>query len=382
LIRILHYYVNFSKPIQERSFYQFYSLTFNTGYISRTKMHKKNFHLKESDCTIYFNDSFSHLEKIADKSKCILLIDKIVYKKHTKIFRGWEIILCEGGEEHKNQKTIQSLILQLISIGANRETILVGIGGGVVTDMAGFIAGIYMRGIRFGFIPTTLLAMVDASLGGKNGVNAEVYKNMIGLISHPSFILYDKRFLSSLPNKEWVNGFAEIIKHACIFDRTLFKELQKNHLQAYQHDQNKLDKLIAKNVHLKMKIVQKDPLEKHERKLLNFGHTLGHAIENELRLSHGQAISIGMVAAAKISKNILNFKETDEIIALLEKYKLPIHHRMNMERILPIMLKDKKSNGDTIDYILLKSIGKGVIQSLPIPRLFSEFQNVPHAVLH
>ncbi len=345
-------------------------------------MRKKIFQFQESECTFYFNDAFSHLEKIVDKDNAILLIDKTVCKKHAKTFLGWKIILCEGGDENKNQKVINSIITQLIRMGANRQTILVGIGGGVVTDMTGFVAGIYMRGIGFGFLPTTLLAMVDAALGGKNGINSGLYKNMIGLISQPSFILYDKIFLNSLPKKEWINGFAEIIKHACIRDPQLFNDLEKNNLEIFQKDPVKLEALITKNVNLKMKIVLEDPHEKNTRKLLNFGHTLGHAIENGKKLPHGEAISIGMVAAARLSRNILNFGETEKIIELLKKYGLPVRKKMNAKNVFEMMQSDKKTHGDSIDYILLEKIGKAVIHPIHMSQLLIELQKLSNAVHH
>lgn len=343
-------------------------------------MRKKNFHFKESNCIIYFNDSFSHLEKITDKSNTILLIDKTVSKKYAKLFKDWKIILCEGGDANKNQTAVNSIITQLITLGANRQTFLIGIGGGVVTDFTGFIAGIYMRGIRFGFVPTTLLAMVDAALGGKNGINSGLYKNMIGLTSQPSFILYDKNFLTSLPKKEWVNGFAEIIKHACIRDRHLFKYLENNSLDVFRKNPVKLDRLIVRNVNLKMKIVLEDPLEKNIRKLLNFGHTLGHAIENKNKLPHGHAISIGMVAAARLSCNILNFGETERIILLLKKYGLPVRKKLDAEKVFAMMQSDKKTLGNTIDYILLKKIGQAEIRNVPMPQLLTELQKLSNAV--
>lgn len=345
-------------------------------------MRKKVFHFKEKDCTIFFNDSFSRLEKIVDKNNSFLIIDKNVYKKHQRTFNGWKTILCEGGEQNKNETTIHSIITQLIELGANRQSFLIGIGGGVVTDIAGFVAGIFLRGIRFGFIPTTILSIVDAALGGKNGINAGLYKNMIGLIQQPTFILYDTKFLNSLPKKEWVNGFAEIIKHASIRDSKLFNFLEKNELADFQNDRRKLDWLIEKNVELKMKIVLEDTYENGSRKLLNFGHTLGHAIENVFNMPHGFAISIGMVAATKFSRDILNFKEVERVMHLLKKYGLPVYKKLNVQNIFEIMQKDKKSDGNSIDYILLEKIGKAVIYRIPLPRLLLEMQNLPNAVHH
>ena len=174
---------------------------------------------------------------------------------------------------------------------------LVGIGGGVITDLTGYVAAIYMRGLSFGFVPTSILAMVDAAIGGKNGIDVGVYKNIIGTIRQPQFLLYDYSLLKSLPQSEWVNGFAEIVKHACIKDARLFNTLRQNSIRSYQRNSKELGALIKKNVHIKASVVQADEFEKGERRLLNFGHTLGHAIENIYKMPHGHAISIGMVAA-------------------------------------------------------------------------------------
>ena len=154
------------------------------------------------------------------------------------------------------------IIEQLIGFEADRSTTLIGVGGGVVTDLTGYVASIYMRGIRFGFVPTSLLAMVDASIGGKNGVDVGDYKNLVGSIRQPSFLLYDYNFLKSLPDIEWSNGFAEIIKHACILDQQSFKLLAKNHLQSIKKDKKLLASIIEKNVLLKTSVVKKDEFEK------------------------------------------------------------------------------------------------------------------------
>ena len=200
---------------------------------------------------------------------------------------------------------------------ADRKTVLIGVGGGVVTDMTGYVASVYMRGIGFGFIPTSLLAMVDASIGGKNGIDVGVYKNMVGVIRQPSFLFFDTSLLQTLPDKEWKNGFAEIIKHASIKDATMFKQLEQNDVTFYRKKENQLAALVQRNALLKTKVVQQDEFEKGDRKLLNFGHTLGHALENQYELSHGQAISIGMAYASSLSEKINGFKNTESVVSLL-----------------------------------------------------------------
>ena len=175
--------------------------------------------------------------------------------------------------------------------------------------------------------------MVDASIGGKNGIDVGVYKNMVGIIRQPSFILHDMIFLNSLPQTEWENGFAEIIKHACIKDAAMFKELETNSLKNYQERKTSICELIQRNAIIKNKVVQQDEFEKGERKILNFGHTLGHALENQYELSHGQAISIGMTYACHISEQITGFKETERVVSVLEKYGLPTYANFDKQKV-------------------------------------------------
>ena len=242
-------------------------------------------------------------------------------------------------------------------------------GGGVVTDMVGYVAGIYMRGLAVGFVPTSILAMVDASIGGKNGIDLGLYKNMVGLIRQPSFLLYDLDFLKTLPQHQWENGFAEIIKHAAIKDATMMKALANHDLKFYQKDKKALALLIEKNVQLKVKVVQKDEFEKGDRKLLNFGHTLGHAIENQHALLHGHAISIGMVYASKISQVLQGFNDTGLLVDTLKKYGLPTNMHFDIEQAMQMMQKDKKKASAGMQYVLLKKIGQAVYETIPMKSL-------------
>jgi 3-dehydroquinate synthase len=227
-----------------------------------------------------------------------------------------------------------------------------------------------MRGVAFGFVPTTLLALVDASIGGKNGIDVGFYKNMIGTIRHPSFILHDLQFLNTLPEKDWINGFAEIIKHACIKDAGLFKELESTTLKKYRNKKTELGALIQKNVLLKTKVVQCDEFEMGERKLLNFGHTLGHAIENQYELSHGHAISIGMSYASELSEKVLKFKHNDRVINLLQKYRLPTAMKFDKEKVFNVLKMDKKIHNNSVHFILLAKLGKAVINEIQLDHLY------------
>src|SRR4051812_35372984 len=240
----------------------------------------KSFTFSSSTVNYYFDANFDYLDQLVAKESVVMLTDENVFARHQKKFKGWKSIVVKAGEAFKVQSTVDNVVEQLIEIGADRKTTLIGVGGGVICDITGYIAGIYMRGISFGFVPTSVLAMVDAAIGGKNGIDVGVYKNMVGLIRQPDFLLFDFAFLKSLPREEWVNGFAEIIKHACIKDAPMFSLLEQNKLSFFQKDMVAFAKLVQRNALLKTKVVLNDEFEKGERKLLNFGHTLGHAIEN------------------------------------------------------------------------------------------------------
>lgn len=210
----------------------------------------KNWKVKFSNSTVDFvlDGKFASIGKMVDKANAIYITDENVYALHQKQFKGKPTIVIPAGEAHKQQATVDFIIEALLNFGANRQSFLIGVGGGVVTDMVGYVAGIFMRGVQFGFVPTTILAMVDASIGGKNGIDVGVYKNIVGLIRQPAFILYDYSFLNSLPTYHWENGFAEIIKHAAIKDAMMMKALNENNLAYYQKNKKALVELIQRNV--------------------------------------------------------------------------------------------------------------------------------------
>lgn len=332
-------------------------------------MKKVSYKFSHSKVDYYLAYGISHLNKIVDAQHTILITDENIFHAHTRRFRHWNTIVLKPGEEYKVQQTVDAIIDELIEKGADRKTTLVGVGGGVITDITGYVASIYMRGIRFGFIPTSLLAMVDASIGGKNGIDVEVYKNMVGTINQPAFILHDMVFLNSLPQAEWENGFAEIIKHACIKDRAMFDELESKTLKHYQNRQKSICELVQRNAILKSKVVQQDEFETGDRKLLNFGHTLGHALENQYELSHGQAVSIGMTYACHISEQLAGFRDTERVTRVLEKYHLPTYAEFDREMAFEVLQKDKKKVRNEMNYVLLQKIGRGIIRTIPMQQL-------------
>lgn len=327
-------------------------------------MTTKKISFSSQTVSYYFDASFDYLEKLVKPDNAVVITDENIFSANKKKFTNWRTIVLQPGEAFKIQATVDSIIEQLIELGADRKTTLIGVGGGVVTDITGYVAGIYMRGLSFGFVPTTILAMVDASIGGKNGIDVGIYKNMVGMIRQPSFLLYDYSLLKSLPKEEWINGFAEIIKHAAIKDAAMFRLLEQHKITAFQKDRSLLDQLIRKNALLKSKVVQEDEFEQGDRKLLNFGHTLGHAIENSYELSHGQAVALGMVVAAGISAVYTGYGETERLVKLIKQYGLPAFAGFDPAKAMEVMQSDKKRVRNLIHYVLLQKTGKAVIMPL------------------
>lgn len=332
-------------------------------------MQAKEIRFSTSSTTFYFDAAFDDLQKIVSQQNSIIITDATVFEAHKKKFFGWKTIIIKGGEAYKDGSTVDSIIVQLIEGGADRTTTLIGVGGGVVTDITGYVASVYLRGIPFGFVPTTILAMVDAAIGGKNGIDVGVYKNMVGTISQPRFLLYDMGFLKSLPDREWRNGFAEIIKHAAIKNESLFQQLEESSLQYFQQDSNALQGLIQENVLLKAGVVQKDEFEKGERRLLNFGHTLAHALEKKYELMHGEAVAVGMVFAAKLSAVLCGFEKVEMLTSVIEKYGLPTTITYEKEVVFEVLTRDKKKEGDFIHFILLEAIGKASVHKISLTDL-------------
>jgi 3-dehydroquinate synthase len=223
-----------------------------------------------------------------------------------------------------------------------------------------------MRGVRFGFVSTTLLSQVDASVGGKNGVNFGGYKNIVGIFNQPQFVICDQQLLQTLPPEEFHSGFAEIVKHGAIADDQLFSYLEQNWARALAHDPVVIEKVVHESVIIKATIVDRDATEQGERRKLNFGHTLGHAIEKVLQVSHGEAVSAGMVLASKLSENngYLQADDTARLSSLLEKFNLPVRLNFNRQSVMEAVGKDKKREGESLKFVLLKKIGEAVVSEI------------------
>lgn len=344
----------------------------NTALVSATgQAHTLEYSFSGKKVRYYLNTPFSQLEHVVPKEKCIVVTDENVYSAHASVLTGFATIVIPAGEQHKNQATVNHIISELIRLEAGRQSVVIGMGGGVVTDIAGFAASVYMRGLRFGFVPTTILAQVDASIGGKNGIDAGIYKNIIGIIRQPEFILFDHTLLNTLPQEQWSNGFAEIIKHACIKDAELFNLLEQQQLEDFRQNGGLLAALIARNVQIKSDVVSEDEFEAGDRKLLNFGHTIGHAIENTYELLHGYAISIGMEAACSLSVMLTGFAPAarERVCAVLTRYGLPVRFDYDRKQVFNILKMDKKRSGQYMNFILLKEIGQAEIRRIPLAEL-------------
>ena len=281
---------------------------------------------------------------------------------------GYEpkLLTVPAGEESKTLEQAGEICEQMLTAGLSRQSFVIGLGGGVIGDLSGFVAAIFERGIRHVQIPTTLLAMVDSSIGGKTGVNARAGKNLIGSVHPPALVIDDIDALKSLPPREINQGFAEIIKHAIIADVEMFRQLE-------EADPKQIDftPLVKQNVELKARIVESDEHERNgDRALLNFGHTVGHGIEyaTDYRgIAHGEAVSLGIVAASEIStkKAGLSNSEREQIVGLLRKFGLPtaLPKGFPREKIIEAMKFDKKFVGNQVRFVVIPKIGSAHLSS-------------------
>jgi len=285
--------------------------------------------------------------------------------KINTVFQDFDplIISVLGVEESKSRQTKQEVEELMLEKGLGRDTIIVAIGGGVIGDLAGFVAATFNRGIPFIQVPTSLLAMVDASVGGKAGINTSQGKNLIGCFHQPDGVFIDLNFLETLPKEELLNGLAEIVKMSLILDKDLFEFIEKNSDKILTKDKEIMVHLIKRCVELKRDVVQKDEKESGLRQILNFGHTIGHAIETEsdFEKKHGLCVSLGMVAESKISrlKGLLSEKDEKRIVVLLQKLGLPTKiDDVNVDSVIQLMKQDKKSIDTVPRFVLLNKIGE------------------------
>ena len=314
--------------------------------------------------------SFNQCLVIADKNVPKRLIDKVLNSLPKKKI---SLLYFNSSEKNKNQKSINNILSILLRKNFNRNDCLISIGGGITGDVSGFAASIFKRGLKFINIPTTLLSQVDSSIGGKTGINNKYGKNLIGSFYQPSLVISDIDFLKSLPKREVICGYGEILKHAIIADKKFFTFLNVNGLKILNLQSPLIERAIFKSCSIKKKIVETDEKEMGIRKILNFGHTFAHAYEAALgysiKLNHGEAVILGIKTAAKFSllNKILDIKEFKLIENHLNKLNLPRNITKffllkNLNKILSFMKKDKKNTSDKLNLVLLKKIGSSIYE--------------------
>lgn len=328
---------------------------------------------------IVFSQSFAELaEELKDleaenKKLCIVTdsnVEKLYAKELKELLTGKcrKVVVYSfpAGEASKTLDTIKEIYRFLIEEGFDRKDMLLALGGGVVGDMTGYAAATYLRGIDYVQIPTTLLAQTDSSIGGKTGVDFDGYKNMVGAFKMPRLVYMNLAVLKTLDDRQFFAGFAEVMKHGLIKDDSFYEWLISNMYEICERDMNTLEEMVMRSCTIKKLVVEKDPTEQGDRALLNFGHTIGHAIEKakNFELYHGECVALGVVAAAYISwkKELLSMEEYYEIRDMFVPFYLPITvENIEPEQIVELTKSDKKMEDGKLKFVLLKKIGKAVI---------------------
>ncbi|MEM1515641.1 MAG: 3-dehydroquinate synthase [Candidatus Bathyarchaeia archaeon] len=280
-----------------------------------------------------------------------------------------------AGEESKNLGTVSYLASELLKNGINRKSAIIALGGGVVGDLTGFVASIFMRGIPYIQVPTTITAQVDSSIGGKTGVDTAEGKNLLGAFHQPKRVYIDPSLLKTLSRREFISGLAEVVKYGVIYDRSLFEYLERNADRIMSLDEEALLHIIKRSCEIKKTIVERDPYEENERAILNYGHTSGHVLErlSGYKILHGEAVSVGMKISGWVSVRMgfWNMDEWKRQNKLLERLGLPLKMRFDVDEIIETMRFDKKIEGETIMFVLPRRIGEMVSingrHKIPIP---------------
>lgn len=324
---------------------------------------------------ILFRNSLTELKSILQDEKVFVIIDRKVEALYGFEF-PYRKVYVDAGEDSKNLETVSNIVSELLKMGADRNCLLLGIGGGTVTDITGFVAAIYKRGVRYALIPTSLLAMVDAAIGGKTGINFNSYKNILGVFNTPEFVYDCSYFLKTLPEREFLCGAAEMLKIFLITSGAQFRRTVKFFAENKQFtfdNQEELESLVLKAVKAKCKIVDADFKEKGSRRVLNLGHTFAHGIEHAgvEGISHGEAVSIGTVMAAKIACRLDYCSErlVKQITSSFAKVGLPTSTDVNVNLLFEAIEKDKKREDDTIHFVMPTSLGSVRVEQISITQL-------------
>lgn len=331
----------------------------------------------EAPSRVIIGDALPRLDGLLEGRRPVIITDPNLADAYPELIGRYPNVIIGLGETHKTLETVGDIYRELLRLGVDRGSYLVGIGGGIVTDITGFVASTYMRGVAgFGFVATSLLAQVDASVGGKNGVNLDGYKNIVGVFNQPDFVLCDQNMLSTLPIRELRAGLAEVIKCGLIRDKTLFGLFENHSFESFTGDAALLHRAVVASVELKAAIVAADETERGERKLLNLGHTFAHAVEKCTdRYLHGEAVGIGLCIAAKLSHKLglLTVPDMERVIAVVDSMGLPTAVASETgvipAQLLAAVASDKKREAAQIDFVLMDGIGGAIRRRMTLTEL-------------
>lgn len=315
------------------------------------------------------------LDSVLPKSRVIVITDVNIDRLYSDLVHRYEHIVIGSGEAIKSLHTVEMIYNRLMAMGADRSTFLLGIGGGIVTDITGFVAATYMRGVSFGFVSTSLLGQVDASIGGKNGVNVADYKNMVGTFLQPRFVISDVEMLRTLPRREFRAGMAEAVKSAIVGDAELFAHIEEHAGEALYTDAEVLKRVVYGSVAVKSAIVAEDERESGRRRVLNLGHTIAHAIEKSTReLNHGEAVAVGisMISHASVRMGIMAEECAERIDTLLRRLGFELRLPVALPAVLREVRYDKKKRDNILRVVLPESIGCCRVVDMP----FDEFEKL------
>lgn len=316
------------------------------------------------------------LPRLLPDKRVVVVSDTNIDRHYHTLVNRYEHVLIGLGEASKTLVTADAIYKKFISMGVDRSAFVLAIGGGIVTDVAGFVASTYMRGVEFGFVSTSLLGQVDASVGGKNGVNVDGYKNMVGTFTQPRFVICDVGMLRTLPEREVRTGMAEVIKAGIIADEELFSKLELTPLAELTKNPDLLAEVVYRAIKVKADIVERDEREHGDRRKLNLGHTLAHAIEkSSSKMNHGEAVAVGLslISEAAARRGLLSAADKERICSLLQRTGFDLTPPVAMRVLLKAVSKDKKSEGDVLNVVFPTAIGACEVVPMPLEEFRAMF---------
>lgn len=318
---------------------------------------------------IYIGPVKDILSGVLPEGRVVVVSDATIDRLYHPLLEKYDTVLIGLGESVKTLQTVETIYRRFIELGVDRSTFVLAVGGGIVTDVAGFAASTYMRGLKFGFVSTTLLGQVDASVGGKNGVNVDGYKNMAGTFTQPQFVICDPGLLRTLPDREFRAGLAEVVKAAIIADADLFGRIENTTFEALRTDTDLLTDAVSAAIRVKADIVERDEHESGDRRKLNLGHTLAHAIEKcSNRMNHGEAVAVGtaLIAGAAVKLGVLSEADRDRIVHVFMQLGFDLTPPVDVKRLLKEVGKDKKNEEGILRIVLPVGIGDCEVRPMKI----------------